>query len=215
MTADISKFKNEEVIDRIIKLNEGLSNFWSNSGGWAPIEAAQLLTKSRLDWQSSLSRQLKLFLNPEIHKEQGALILAWCALGSLTEGTMKLFLSVWYNDYKVETLRDDIKTIKDKNGDLIDPDSLMLAKLRIFFSKRIYTEDIRKIWKAQGETDWIDWILFIQNKRNAIHAFKDRDIGDFVDFFQNVKLYLQFLRALTDSFPYPEVEYGSYKPSEI
>lgn len=214
MEREILKYTDEEVIDRIIKLNEGLANFWSNSGGWAPIEAAQLLTKSRLDWQASLSRQLKLFLNKKNQIESGALILAWSALGSLTEGTMKLFLSVWYNDYKVETLRDDIKIIKDKNGELIDPDSLVLEKLRTFFSKRIYKEDLRKLWKEQGETDWIEWILFIQNKRNAIHAFKDRDIGDFEIFFQNTRLYLQFLRNLTDDFPYPDVDYGSYKPSE-
>ncbi len=215
MEIDISDFTDEEVINRIVKLNEGLAIFWSNSGGWAPIEAAQLWTKSRLDWQASLSRQLRLFLDPKIKIESGALILAWSALGSLTEGTMKLFLSVWYKDYKVELFKDDIKAIKDKNGNLIDPDSLMLDKLRTFFSKRIYKNDIRERWKQEGSTDWIDWILFIQNKRNAIHAFKDRDIGDFDIFFKNVRLYLEFLRNLTDDLPYPEMDYGSYKPREF
>ncbi len=215
METDIYNFTDQEVLNRIIKLNEGLASFWSNSGGWAPVEAAQLLTKSRLDWQASLSRQLKIFLDPKIKTESGALILAWSALGSLTEGTMKLFLSVYYNDYKAETLKNDIKAIKDGYGNLIDPDGLMLEKLKIFFSERIYKDDIRKIWKQEGSTDWINWISFIQNKRNAIHAFKHRDIGDFDIFFENVRLYLQFLRDLTDDLPYPEVDHGSYKPSEI
>lgn len=215
MESDILTFTDKEVVNRIIKVNEGLADFWSNASGWASIEAAALLTKSRLDWQASLSRQLRVFLDTENKKESGALILAWCLLGSLIEGTMKLFLSVWYDDYKVETIKEDIRAIKDKEGSLIDPDCLALEKLRVFFLKRIYKKDIRKIWRSSGETDWIDWVLFIQNKRNAIHAFKDRDIGDFDVFFHNLRLYLQFIRNLTDGLPYPEVEYGSYKPSEV
>jgi len=215
MESDILNFTDEEVIDRIIRLNEGLADFWSDAGGWASIESAELLTKSRLDWQASLSRQLKIYLDGENKKESGTLILGWCLLGSLVEGTMKLFLSVRYDDYKVETIKEDNRVIKDKEGSLIDPDCLALEKLRIFFSKRIYKEDIREIWKSQGETDWIDWILFIQKKRNAIHAFKNKDIGNFDIFFKNVRLYLQFLRNLTYGLPYPETECGSYMPSEV
>lgn len=215
MDSDISNFKDIEVLDRIIKLNEGLASFWGKSEGWAPIEAAQLLTKSRLDWQASLSRLLKIFLDSEISKESGALILAWSALGSLTEGTMKLYLSVWYENYKYESLMNDIKEIKKKNGDLIDPDRLGLEELRIYFSKRIYNSYTRKIWKTEGKTDWIDWIEFVKNKRNAIHSFQNREIADFNVFFQSVRLYLQFLRNLSNDFPYPEVEFGSYKPKEV
>ena len=210
MDCDIVNLTDEDVIERIIKLNEGLASFWGNSRGWAPIEAAKILTKSRLDWQVSLSRQLKLFLNPIIEKEAGTLILAWSALGSLTEGTMKLFLSVWYNDYK-----NDIKAFKKKNDKIISPDTLTLEKLRVFFADSIYKENTRKLWEIEGAIDWIDWVLFIQQKRNAIHAFEDRDIGDFDIFFQNVRLYLQFLRNITDDFPYPDMEFGTYKPSEI
>jgi hypothetical protein len=51
------------VVSRIIKLNAGLQKFWSNSHGWAPIEAVGLLSKSRLDWQVSLSETLSLSLS--------------------------------------------------------------------------------------------------------------------------------------------------------
>lgn len=61
--ADKRKYSAEETVKRIIKLTEGLTNFWKSSRAWAPIEAAELLTKSRLDWQASLARQLKLFLD--------------------------------------------------------------------------------------------------------------------------------------------------------
>src|SRR6266487_589359 len=61
--ADKRKYSAEETVKRIIKLTEGLTNFWKSASAWAPIEAAELLTKSRLDWQASLARQLKLFLD--------------------------------------------------------------------------------------------------------------------------------------------------------
>ena len=48
-----------EVIDRIESLNNGIAKFWSKSDGWAPVAAAGLLGKSRLDWQTSLSGALR------------------------------------------------------------------------------------------------------------------------------------------------------------
>src|SRR5260221_10813638 len=91
----------EEVVFRIEKLNSGLASFWAASNGWAPVEAAGLLTKSRLDWQTSLSTTLRLWLRePATALSDGELILAWSNLGSLVEGTLKLLLSVFYMDYK-------------------------------------------------------------------------------------------------------------------
>ena len=58
---DMRKYSVEETVSRIICLTGEMINFWKNSQTWAPIEAANLLTKSRLDWQASLSKQLTLF----------------------------------------------------------------------------------------------------------------------------------------------------------
>jgi len=61
----------EDVVSRIEKLNSPASN------GWAPVEAAGLLTKSRLDWQASLSKTLRLWLRePSTALSDGELILA-------------------------------------------------------------------------------------------------------------------------------------------
>jgi len=206
-------YSDKEVIERIIKLTEGLANFWSSSNGWAPIKSAQLMSKSRLDWQASLARTLRIFNLEDIKKEDGGLILAWTTLGSLTEGVLKLFLSVWHTDYEASALKTTSKGYIDKNGDLISPDILMLEKLRVFFAKEIYPKDIREIWKEQGRLDLIKWILKIQQRRNAIHAYKDREIGDFDEFFIELKNFLIFMRRLTDTFPYPD-EFR-YKPEEI
>ncbi len=205
----MDNYSNEETISRIIKLTEGLVEFWGNSYGWATIDSTNILTKSRLDWQASLSRQLKLFLNEETIKESGALILAWTTLGSLTEGIMKLFLSIWYENYKEELNKKDISSIRRKNGirDLIEPDELVLDNLRVFFQFRVYPKKVREIWKKEGQIDWIDWILKIQNRRNAIHAFKHREIGTFDEFYIELRNYLDFMRLISSTFPYPDEIY--------
>ena len=70
-----------EVVDRIVTLNDGLRQFWTKADGWAPIEAAQLLSKSRLDWQVSLSICLKIWVSePLPDDENGRLILGWANL---------------------------------------------------------------------------------------------------------------------------------------
>jgi hypothetical protein len=179
----------DEVIFRIENLNEGLRKFWTNAHGWAPVAAAQLLSKSRLDWQVSLSKCLKIWLQEsEPDDQSGRLILAWTNLGSLVEGTLKLFLSVWYNDYKT-----DIEAIK-KNDEIIGPDSLQFEKIRLFFKKRIWKDD---------DEDWDLWLLKIQQKRNAVHAYKHREIGTFDEFFNDVRKYLEFLRYINKRLPYP------------
>lgn len=205
-------YSNEEVIERIIKLTEGLADLWSSSKGWAPIKSADLMSKARLDWQASLARILRIFNTNDIKKEDGGLILAWTTLGSLTEGVLKLFLSVWHSDYEASALKSTLKGYTDKNGDLIDPDILMLEKLRVFFSKEIYPKKIREIWKEQGRLDIIDWISKIQQRRNAIHAYKNREIGDFKEFFIELKNFLILMRRLTDTFPYPDEH--MYQPTE-
>lgn len=184
----------DEVVDRIISLNDKLREFWTKAKGWAPIEAAKLLSKSRLDWQVSLSKCLKIWLKkPLPNDKNGCLILAWANLGSLLEGTMKLFLSVWYKDYKV-----DVNAIR-KKGKLIDPDGLQLEPLRQFFNKRI--------WR-KGDEDWNAWIQHIQYKRNAIHAYKSRNIGNFNEFLNDIRKYLKFVEYINSRLPSPYNELG-------
>lgn len=178
-------YSNEEVIERIIKLTKEICTFWSNASGWAPKKASDLMSKSRLDWQASLARMLRMFNTEQVQKEDGGLILAWTTLGSLTEGVLKLFLSVWRNEYESSVLKPTSRGYTDKNDNLIEPDILILEKLRVFLAKEVYTKDIREIWKKQGSLDIIDWILKIQQRRNAIHAYKNREIGNFDEFLLN------------------------------
>ena len=106
---------------------------------------------------------------------------------------MKLFLSVWYKDYK-----NDIDAIKGKNK-LQAPDGLMLEPLRKFF--------VKKIW----DDEWDDWVKSIQQRRNAIHAYKTREIGTNEGFMEEVRKYLEFLRYINFRLPYPD---DIYVPTE-
>ena len=181
----------EEVIRRIINLNDGLRKFWAEAEGWAPLEAAQLLEKSRLDWQVSLANCLRIWVNePSQENSDGHLILGWANLGSLVEGTMKLFLSVWYETYK-----DDENYIVMRRGELQAPDSLRLEPMRQYFKK--------KIW----DDTWDKWVQRVQQRRNAIHAYKDRDIGTHSELLDDIRKYLVFLRYINIRLPYPDEMY--------
>jgi len=178
----------EGVVRRIIEINEWLCDFWSNANGWAPGEAAALMSESRLDRQVSLSKCLNIWISDETLKhEDGALILSWANLGSLIEGTLKLYLAAHYEDYQKE----DIFT--DKKGEMLDPDVLSLDRLRVFFNKV-------NLWS----NDWNSYVVRVRDYRNAIHAFKDREIGTFSDFEECVKKYLEMIDEFSLGLPYPD-----------
>ncbi len=182
------------VIERIEKLNRHLAEFWKAAHGWAPLEAAGLLGKARLDWQVSLSSSLRLWLrDPPNAISDGELILAWTYLGALIEGTLKLFLSVYYNDF-----RDDVEHLKaagafdHKKQASKSPDGLTLEPLRKYVQAR-------GLIGATGDK----LVKLVQERRNAIHAFKDRPIGTGEEFWGAVRSYLVILADVNDRLPYP------------
>jgi hypothetical protein len=188
----------EEAVSRIEKLNSGLATFWAASDGWAPVEAAGLLTKSRLDWQVSLSKTLRLWLRePATALSDGELILAWSNLGSLVEGTLKLLLSVFYMDYKA-----DLDTLKKasafdhKKQKALSPDGLTLQPLKIFVKEH-------DLISADGNI----LVDLVQERRNTIHAFKDKPLGDGAEFQMAVRRYLTLLRRINERLPYPDSVY--------
>ena len=178
---------NENIVNQIIQMNEDLAGFWSDCDGWAPPEAYELLSKSRLDWQVELSKTLR-YWNFE-KPVNGQLILAWANLGALIEGSLKLLLSVHFEDYNESEVN------YKKNGKVKDPDGLDLERLKLFYKK----EDI-----LDGK--WITYIELVQQRRNAIHAFKDRPLGTPREFNDCVIKYLELLYQIDDLLPYPDKE---------
>lgn len=187
--SDYNHIPIDKVAENIVDLTMSMTNFWRSPIGWAPVEAAQLLSKSRLDWQLSIAKCLQSsVINSASYQSPGNLIINWTILGCLVEGTLKLFLSVYYKDYSK-----DVDAIR-KRGDLVDPDILCLEALRQFYEKRIW---------VSGEK-WDSWIRHIQYRRNAIHAFADRDIGSSDEFLDDVRTYLTFIEEIDSRLPYPD-----------
>lgn len=192
----------EEVMSRTQKLNAQLAKFWSECEGWAPIEAAGLLGKSRLDWQVSLSGALNIWIrDPANSLTPAELILAWTNLGSLIEGSIKLFLSVYYETYKadIENLK-KANAFNNKKQAPLPPDGLGLEKLRSYCTARNLLND-----------EDMALVQLVQKRRNAIHAFQDRPIGDGAEFQKAVRDYLQMLRNIIARLPYPD---DAYVPTE-
>ena len=184
-----------EVIDRVEALNTGLASFWGQNQGWAPVAAAGLLSKSRLDWQASLSGSRRLWMRDVPNAlTQGDLILVWANLGSLLEGTLKTLLSVYYETYRTDLEHlEKAGAFDHKKEKPKDPGGLTLEPLRQYC----------KSLNLLG-TDGDALIELAQRRRNAIHAFIDRPIGDGVEFQQAVRDYLAMLRRVNERLPYPD-----------
>lgn len=198
--AQLTELSIQDTIDRITSLNHGIANFWMKSSGWAPIAAAGLLGKSRLDWQTSLSQSLSLWIRTPANSLTAAeLILAWANLGSLVEGTIKTLLSVWYETYEIDI--DDLKKANLYNytkQEPHSPDGVTLEKLKQYCK-------LKNLLDAADEL----FVELVQQRRNAIHAFKDRPIGDGSEFQSAVRSYLVFLRKINERLPYPDDVYAA------
>lgn len=177
----------DEIVDQIIGINEKQAKFWRNAFGWAPEEASQLMNQSRLDRQISLSHCLKIWIKDKcLEKEEGALILAWANLGSLVEGTMKLFLCVHLEDYKNDP------AAEKKKGKILNPDGFTLGQLHKFFQKNNLLPD-----------NFMIFIKNVQNYRNNIHAFENKPIGSIEEFYAALKKYLEMIEDVDTGLPYP------------
>ncbi len=185
-TVELSQSR-DSIISDVIRMNDDIRAFWSNARGWAPTEAAELLARSRLDWQVFLSHCLKNWLERTTTEDHdGRLILAWVNLGCLVEGTLKFFLSVYEGDYS------KAPHTYGREKEARNIEDLRFEDLKQYFSKRIWTDPQRR---------WTNWMGKIQRRRNAVHAYKDPDIGTFEDFFAETEAYLDFLIEIEKQVP--------------
>lgn len=182
----------KNTVDKIVEANKILQHFWSNADGWAPANAASLMSKSRLDRQVSLSKTLYIWVERDALSE-GELILAWANLGALVEGTLKLFFSVHLNDYLKSG-----RIKKDKKGMPKFPDVIWLEDLKVLMDK-----------EADFKREWFDFVDDVQQYRNGIHAYKDKKLGNQQILFELIGKYYLFIKEVHLRLPYPD---GFYFP---
>lgn len=162
--------------------------FWNEGAqGWAPPETTNKLLSARLDWLIDLTNALSIWTDKNSNLSNGELILAYANLGALVEGWLKLFYCVHYANYIDEPKH-------SKSGDVIEPNDLKFELLKQF------SRD--KLWKLNDE--WDLWVTKIQHRRNAIHSFNTKDIGNSIEFLQDIGEYSHFIKLINNRMPQQE-----------
>jgi hypothetical protein len=191
----------DQVVRRIANRHHGIARFWSKVAGWAPDDAAEMLSKARLDRLTSLAWSLRRWVQPAEPLEEGDLILAWANLGALVEGILKLHLSVYLRDFKADEKHgQQAGAYHFKKKLMLDPDGLRLDVLIAYHEKR------NLLTKEQ-----LDFVRLVQARRNVIHAFKNADLGTADEFVAAVRKYRSLLTAISGRLPYPDY---MFEPTE-
>lgn len=159
---------------------------WKDVHGIAPDNAAKKLDIAMLDWQSELTKTLKIWIDKGLDMTVGELILARANLGAVVESWLRFFYCVFYDDYINQPM-------KNKKGQILEPE------------KDMRFEDLKKfstgiLWDDEKSKDYI-WVDSIQKKRNAIHSFTYKDIGTPLDFLLDVDYLCEFVDMILNHLP--------------
>ncbi|MDO5432954.1 hypothetical protein [Eubacterium sp.] len=154
----------------------------------APTKTQEIISKARLDWVIELTDCLGIWLEKGKTMNEGELILANANLGSVVESWLKFFYCIYYDDYEKDT-----RHVTDKANKLLPPNRLKFDRLRLLSSEIIFAEENDKCWN--------NWIHEVQLKRNAIHSFNDRELGDYEDFANNVDKLYEFINIIDERLP--------------
>lgn len=175
--------------------HEVFKSFKNSIRGWGPDSVADLLEIARLDWLSDFTNIIdswkEIAESDMISKmTEGQLLLAYTTLGALVEGWLKLFYCAHYESYKDETSQQIYMNVPGA-ATQITPNELSFEKLKVF------SRDI--IWDKGEPFDL--WVDKIQQRRNAIHAFNDRNIGTPQEYLADIGMYCEFVDELYTRLP--------------
>ena len=179
-----------DILEEVASISAHAEGFWRQAHGWAPNEAADLLSSARLHWLASFSRTLRARVQ-EVESNPGEpadIILAWAHLRTLVEGHLKLYLTVFLTNYLAEP-----RVPRGKDGEPILPQALSFEKIRQFLIKT------RLIAMHHA------FIETVQKRGNSIHAFTDKPIGTADEYLAHIPLYRGFLSAIDTSLPLPDI----------
>ena len=159
---------------------------WKDVHGIAPDNAAKKLDIAMLDWQSELTKTLKIWVDKGLDMTVGELILARANLGAVVESWLRFFYCVFNDDYINQPM-------KNKKGQILEPENDMRFEDLKKFSTGI-------LWDDEKSKDYL-WVDSIQKKRNAIHSFTYKDIGTPLDFLLDVDYLCEFVDMILTHLP--------------
>ena len=174
-----------------------VSLLWKNVHGIAPDNAAKKLDIAMLDWQSELTKTLKIWIDKGLDMTVGELILARANLGAVVESWLRFFYCVFYDDYINQP-------IVNKKGKVLEPEKDMRFEDLKNFSTGI-------LWDDDKSSDYL-WVDSIQHKRNAIHSFTYKELGTPADFLLDVDRLCEFVDMILNHLP-PVEEYIECYPA--
>lgn len=112
------------------------------------------------------------------------------------ESSLRLFLAVYLTDYhnSVEDLEaiNALQRSGPEQGQPYSPSSLQFEKIRQLLARR-----------ELFENHDLGLVALVQSRRNAIHSFKNREIGTTEEFRAAVMQYRIFISSLATRLPYP------------
>lgn len=174
-----------EIYNRILQETNYQVKIWRRSKGIAPKEVIEKLDKAMLNWLIELTETLKIWLDRKETISDGELILARANLGAVVEGWLKFFYSVYYVDF----CKNPLKNKRDKQ---IEPEKMSFEDLKQFSTGIL--------WENRN-SDYYKWVTSIQEKRNAIHSFNFREIGDFNLFILDLEKLEDFIYYISNRMP--------------
>jgi hypothetical protein len=171
--------------DVLVILTNNAALIWKVARGIALDWAADKLDDDMLEWQSELTKILKIWIYKGLAMTTCELILERANLGAVVESWLKFFYCVYYDDYCKNP-------ITNNKGKMIEPEKASFNDLKDFSSG--------KLWDDASSSEYA-WVDYIQHKRNSIYSFKYRDIGTPQEFLDDINHLYDFVDNLFSRFP--------------
>ena len=173
-----------DTLDYIINRTDNITLLWENAAtASAPKNVVIKMNAAMFGWMRDLTRTLRLWSDKGSSMTDGELILARSNLGAIVESWLKLFYCAYIDDYK--------KNPVSKNRKVIEPNNLSFEDLKSYSEGKLY----------KAGDGWKDWIDSVQKKRNAIHSFNKRDIGNAGDYYDDLEKLYSFIEKLRMQLP--------------
>ncbi|MEG1313520.1 MAG: hypothetical protein RSD40_04320, partial [Bacilli bacterium] len=117
--------------DVLVILTNNDALLWKEARGIAPDSAADKLDHAMLNWQSELTKTLKIWIDKGLDMSEGELILARANLGAVVESWLKFFYCIYYDDYVQSPITNHI-------GKMIQPENASFEDLKQFSTGKLW-----------------------------------------------------------------------------